>query len=146
MRVLAIWKIRPVLKECSKKMRKKYKKNANWPKMTFQGPIWVPKVSFWGFWGWFWSIKVLSEFWFGHPKCHFWHPQNDKKGEWKEKWFLAIFLFCPFSHWNSHCSRKKTTTMGRKGPRAKTKIVLKSVKQWEQLGNMHNRKFRNFWK
>ena len=34
--------------------------------------------------------------------------------------------------------------MGRKGPRAKTKIVLKSVKQWEQLGNMHNLKFQTF--
>ena len=22
----------------------------------------VPKVSLWGFWGWFWSIKVVSEF------------------------------------------------------------------------------------
>ena len=34
--------------------------------------------------------------------------------------------------------------MGRKGPRAKTKIVLKSVKQWEQLENMHNLKFQTF--
>ena len=34
--------------------------------------------------------------------------------------------------------------MGRKGPRAKTKIDLKSVKQWEQLGNMHNLKFQTF--
>ena len=34
--------------------------------------------------------------------------------------------------------------MGRKGPRAKTKIVLKSVKQWEQLGNMHNLKRQTF--
>ena len=34
--------------------------------------------------------------------------------------------------------------MGRKGPRAKTKIVLKSVKQWEQLGNMLNLKFQTF--
>ena len=34
--------------------------------------------------------------------------------------------------------------MGRKGPRAKTKIVLKSVNQWEQLGNMHNWKFQTF--
>ena len=34
--------------------------------------------------------------------------------------------------------------MGRKGPRAKTKIVLKPVKQWEQLGNMHNLKFQTF--
>jgi len=29
---------------------------------------------------------------------------------------------------------KKTSTMGRKGPRAKTKIVLKSVSKVDQLG------------
>ena len=34
--------------------------------------------------------------------------------------------------------------MGRKGPRVRTKIVLKSVKQWEQLGDMHNLKFQTF--
>ena len=34
--------------------------------------------------------------------------------------------------------------MRRKGPRARTKIVLKSVKQWEQLGDMHNLKFQTF--
>ena len=128
-------------------------------------------------------MKVVLEFWFGHPKCHFWYPQNDQKGsfwgyqKWHGAWcpnqnsestfidqnhpqnpqkdtlgtqigprkvIFSHFLFCPFSHWNSHCSRKKI--MGRKGPRAKTKIVPKSVKQWEQLGNMHNWKFRNFWK
>ena len=36
---------------------------------------------------------------------------------------------------------EKTTTMGRKGPRAKTKIVLKSVSKVDQLGSMHNLKF-----
>ena len=34
--------------------------------------------------------------------------------------------------------------MGRKGPRAKTKIVLKSVSKVEQLGSMPNLKFRTF--
>ena len=34
--------------------------------------------------------------------------------------------------------------MGREGRRAKTKTVLKPVKQWEQLGSMPNWKFRNF--
>ena len=33
------------------KMREKYQKNAKWQKITFRGPIWVPKVAFWGFWG-----------------------------------------------------------------------------------------------
>ena len=34
--------------------------------------------------------------------------------------------------------------MGRKGHRAKTKTVLKLVKQWEQLGSMQNWKFEIF--
>ena len=34
--------------------------------------------------------------------------------------------------------------MGRKGPRAKTKIVLKSVNKVDQLGSMHNLKFQTF--
>ena len=34
--------------------------------------------------------------------------------------------------------------MGRKGPRAKTKIVLKSVSKVEQLGSMPNLKFQTF--
>ena len=36
---------------------------------------------------------------------------------------------------------KKITFMGRKGPRAKTKIVLKSVSIVDQLGSMPNLKF-----
>ena len=32
--------------------------------------------------------------------------------------------------------------MGRKGPRAKTKTVLKSVSKWEQFGSMPNFKFQ----
>ena len=34
--------------------------------------------------------------------------------------------------------------MGRKGPRAKTKIVLKSVSKVDQLGSMHNLKCQTF--
>ena len=34
--------------------------------------------------------------------------------------------------------------MGREGRRAKTKTVLKPVKQWEQLGSMQNWKFESF--
>ena len=36
---------------------------------------------------------------------------------------------------------EKNTYMRRKGPRAKTKTVLKPVKQWEQLGSMPKSKF-----
>ena len=32
--------------------------------------------------------------------------------------------------------------MGRKGPRAKTKTVLKSVSKWEQFGGMQHLKFQ----
>ena len=39
---------------------------------------------------------------------------------------------------------KKSTYMGRNGPRAKTKTVLKPVKQWEKLGSMPNLKFKTF--
>ena len=34
---------------CSRENKEKYKKNAKWPKMTFCGLIWVPKVSYCGF-------------------------------------------------------------------------------------------------
>ena len=39
---------------------------------------------------------------------------------------------------------EKTTTMGRKGPRAKTKIVLKSVIKVHKLGSRHNLKLQTF--
>ena len=32
--------------------------------------------------------------------------------------------------------------MGRKGPKAKTKTVLKSVSKWAQFGSMQNFKFQ----
>ena len=40
-----------------------------------------------------------------------------------------------------HIKAEKTTTMGRKGPRAKTKIVLKSVSKVDQLGSLHSAQF-----
>ena len=39
---------------------------------------------------------------------------------------------------------QKSTYMGRKGPRAKTKTVLKPVKQWEKHGSMPNSEFFTF--
>ena len=38
------------------------KKNAKWPKIPFRGPKKAPKVFKWGFWGWFGSLNVVSEF------------------------------------------------------------------------------------
>ena len=51
--------------------------------------------------------------------------------------------FIDFGHFPIEISieAEKTTTLGRKGPRAKTKIVLKSVSKVDQLGRMHNLKF-----
>ena len=57
------------------KMTKKIK----WPKITFLGSKMVPKVSKWGFSGGDLYWKVVLEFWFGHPKCHFRYPQNSQK-------------------------------------------------------------------
>ena len=37
--------------------------------------------------------KVVSEFWFGHPKCYFWYPQNGCFCNFR---FLAIFSFAYF--------------------------------------------------
>ena len=74
------------------------------------------------------------------------------------KWWLAR-LFCPFitfgcvlSQFWKFCflgpfspfkwpNRKKITYMGRNGPRAKTKTVLKPVRQWEKHGSMPKSKF-----
>ena len=39
---------------------------------------------------------------------------------------------------------EKTITLGRKGPRAKTRIILKSVSKVDQIGSMHNSKFQTF--
>ena len=48
------------------------------------------------------------------------------------------FSIQKFSHWNSHWSRKFFTNIGRSWATEETKYVLRPVKQWEQLGNMHN--------
>ena len=70
------------------KTGQKYANLTKWPKITFRVPKMVPKVSNRGFWGWFGSLKVVSEFWFGHPKCHFLYPQNDKNG------LFLLFTLC----------------------------------------------------
>ena len=74
----------------------------------------------------------ISTFW--EP---FWTP---------EKWFLAILLILVIFPLKFPLKPKIFITMGRSWAREKTKCVLRPVKQWEQLGNMHNWSFRNFWK
>ena len=56
-----------------------------------------------GSWGGFLGVlgaslywKVVSEFWFGHPKCHFWYPQNGKNGVFWPFWgYQKLHLGCP---------------------------------------------------
>ena len=54
--------------------------------------------------------------------------------------------FIDFGHFPIEIPIKaeKTTTMGRKGPTAKTKIVLKSVSRVHKLGSRHNSKLQTF--
>ena len=88
------------------KTSQKYAKLTKWPKITFRGPKKVPKVSNWGFWGWFGSLKVVSEFWFGHPKCHFLYPQNGKNGPFWPFWAVLgvpkMALWVPESKFRDH--------------------------------------------
>ena len=40
--------------------------------------------------------KVVLEFWFGHPKCHFWYPQNGKNRPFGPFWGYQKWHFgCP---------------------------------------------------
>ena len=61
----------------------------------------------------------------------------------------VVEYFYAFSRGKSEKGRfrlewSKITFMGRKGPRAKTKTVLKSVSKWEQFGSLQNLKFQTF--
>ena len=70
----------------------------------------------------FMHLSLLGGFWANLKKMAFWArfpPLNDQIG-------------------------KKSTYIGRNGPRAKTKTVIKPVKQWEKLGSMPNLKFKTF--
>ena len=70
----------------------------------------------------FMHLSLLGGFWANLKKLAFWArfpPLNDQIG-------------------------KKSTYIGRNGPRAKTKTVMKPVKQWEKLGSMPNLKFKTF--
>ena len=42
--------------------------------MTFRGPIWVPKVSFWGFWGLVCIEKWSPNFDLADRSTIFWFP------------------------------------------------------------------------
>ena len=40
--------------------------------------------------------KVVLGFWFGHPKCHFWYPQNDQNDPFWSFWGYQKWHFgCP---------------------------------------------------
>ena len=59
---------------------------------------------------------------------------------WVLSQFKNLAFFCRFDPLK-RLACKKNTYMGRKGPRAKTKTVLKTVCKTTQLGNMHKYKF-----
>ena len=44
------------------KMTQKYVKLKKWPKITFRGPILVPEVAFWRFWGLVCIEKIFGHF------------------------------------------------------------------------------------
>ena len=58
-----------------------------------------------------------------------------------EKWFLAIFLILVIFPLKFPLKPEKSTHMGRKGRRAKTKTVLKPVNEGAKLGSMQNKDF-----
>ena len=57
--------------------------------LSLKGPYFKDLGPPWGYRKW----KVVLEFWFGHPKCHFWYPQNDQKGYFKPRFGVIILLF-----------------------------------------------------
>ena len=62
------------------KMTQKYQKNAKWPKITFRGPILVPEVAFWGFWGLVCIEKWSQNFDLGIQSAIFDTPKMAKMG------------------------------------------------------------------
>ena len=57
---------------------------------------------------------------------------------------MAILLILAIFPLKFPLQSEKITFMGRKGPKAKTKIVLKSVSKVDQLGSMPNLKCQTF--
>ena len=76
----------------------------------------------------------------GYPTCHYWsHMARCPDGHKWPKWpFMAIW---PLGHVRP-ITVKKITHMGRKGSRAKTKTVLKSVSKLQQFDSMPNLRFQ----
>ena len=70
----------------------KWPKSIKWPKNTFQGPIWVPKVDFLRVSGVYWVYKVVLEFLFGHPKCLFDTPKILFSSFWSSSSFLEYYV------------------------------------------------------
>ena len=62
------------------KMTQKYAKLIRWPKITFRGPILVPEVSFWGFWGLVCIEKWSQNFDLGTRSAIFGSPKMAKTG------------------------------------------------------------------
>ena len=80
--------------------------------------------------------KVVLDFWFGHPKCHFWYPQNSHFGNHfgpRKSDFWPFYWFWSFSHWNSHWSRKILRTAEGRVVHQKQNLFWKSETKWNNL-------------
>ena len=73
------------------KMTQKYAKLKKWPKITFRGPILVPEVAFWGFWGLVCIEKWSKNFDSGTRSAIFGTLKMAKTGS-------ILYIFASFSH------------------------------------------------
>ena len=103
------------------------------PEVPFLVPPKTPKMGVFGTSSA--RIKILRPLFNSNtpPKTHIWEPF------WTpEKWFLAILFILVIFPLKLPLKPKKSTEMGGKGRRAKTKTVLKPVNQVAKLGSMQN--------
>ena len=87
---------------CSWENEVKVSKNAKWPKITFRGPILVPKVCCWGFWGLVCIEKWAQKFVSGTRSAIFGSPEMAK-----------MTLFWPFQgyqKWHFGCPKQTSET------------------------------------
>ena len=84
------------------KMAPKYQKNAKWPKITFRGPIPVPEVAFWGFWGLVCIEKWSRNFDSGTRSAIFGTPKMAK--------MTPFWGFGGYQKWHFRCPNQKSET------------------------------------
>ena len=74
---LHVWKALPSIFSTSMGISMgKWPKSIKWPKSLFEVRCGFLRCIIGGFWGLVRRGLFSGIFWFGHPKCHFWYPQN----------------------------------------------------------------------